>query len=208
VPALPAGVTYIDVAAGDYNTLARRSDGSAVAWGLHEMGQTVFPAPPPGCSYVELTAGWSHTVGRYELTTPEPEIYCTAKPNSIGCIPQIESSGIPSAGAGCCFTVGATQILRNKLGTFFYGTNGTASIPFQGGFLCVQGAVKRTPVQNSGGGTPCGGTFALDFNAWIASGADPALSAGSHVYGQYWSRDPTDAFGTSLTDAIQFAIGP
>jgi hypothetical protein len=99
-------------------------------------------------------------------------------------------------------------VLRNKLGTFFYGTGGSASIPFQGGFLCVLGGIKRTPVQNSGGATPCGGTFALDFNAWIASGADPALVSGATVYGQYWSRDPMDAFGTSLTNAIQFSICP
>jgi hypothetical protein len=63
-------------------------------------------------------------------------------------------------------------------------------------------------VHNSGGATPCGGTYALDFNAWIASGADPALVPGATVCGQYWSRDPMDAFGTSLTNAIQFSICP
>ena len=123
-------------------------------------------------------------------------------------MPQIDWAGTSSANGSWPFLVSATQVLQNKLGTFFYGTGGATSIPFQGGFLCVQGGVKRTPVQNSGGGTPCGGTYALDFNGWIASGADPALAAGAQVFGQYWSRDPTDAFGTNLTNAIQFAIGP
>ena len=38
VPALPGGLTYVEVAAGDGHTVARRSDGSVVAWGGNSYG--------------------------------------------------------------------------------------------------------------------------------------------------------------------------
>jgi hypothetical protein len=66
----------------------------------------------------------------------------------------------------------------------------------------------RTPVQNSGGTPPCGGAYTLDFNAYIAGGADPALVSGQQVWVQTWSRDPGAASTTNLTDAITFTICP
>jgi Regulator of chromosome condensation (RCC1) repeat len=68
VPILPPGVTYVDVAAGGsdayFHTLARRSDGSLVAWGANYSGQCNVPALPPGLSYVEVAAGQDHSVAR------------------------------------------------------------------------------------------------------------------------------------------------
>ena len=65
-------------------------------------------------------------------------------------------------------------------------------------------------LQNSGGTPPCGGSFRNDFNAYVASGKDPALIAGQQVNGQYWSRDPgfPPPNNTGLTDAIEFTIEP
>lgn len=64
----------------------------------------------------------------------------------------------------------------------------------------------RTPVQGSGstGAPPCTGVLAIDFNAWIASGIDPALVAGQHVAAQFWYRDPQSASTTGLSDAVLF----
>ena len=64
VPALPAGLTYVEVAAGDGHTVARRSDGSVVAWGNNGYGQCNVPALPAGLTYVEVAAGDDHTVAR------------------------------------------------------------------------------------------------------------------------------------------------
>ena len=64
VPALPAGLTYVEVAAGDGHTVARRSDGSVVAWGDNAYGQCNVPALPAGLTYVEVAAGGDHTVAR------------------------------------------------------------------------------------------------------------------------------------------------
>lgn len=74
-PALPLGVTYVEVSAGggmlfslgdwycvDFGfSVARRSDGSIVQWG-YTWG--VVPPLPPGLSYVEIAAGNSHTLAR------------------------------------------------------------------------------------------------------------------------------------------------
>ena len=47
-----------------------------------------------------------------------------------------------------------------------------------------------------------------DLNAYIASGADPALVAGATVWLQAWSRDPSDPFGDSLSNALSALICP
>src|SRR5262245_6872910 len=56
--------SFVEVAAGSWHTLARRSDGSVVAWGDNMGGQCSVPALPPGLSYVEVAAGELHTVAR------------------------------------------------------------------------------------------------------------------------------------------------
>ena len=137
-----------------------------------------------------------------------PSTYCTAKTHSNGCVPAIGWSGAPSASAGSGFLVTSSNTLDNRSGLFFYSTAGPKQTPFQGGWLCVKAPTRRTSLQNSGGTPPCGGQFAYDFNARIASGADPALVAGRTVWGQYWSRDPQASFHTNCTDAIRFTICP
>jgi hypothetical protein len=62
VPALPPGLTYVQVAAGYRHSVALRSDGSAVAWGDNFYGQTNVPPLPPGLTYVLTAAGGRHTV--------------------------------------------------------------------------------------------------------------------------------------------------
>jgi hypothetical protein len=56
----------------------------------------------------------------------------------------------------------------------------------------------------------CSGAYHFDFNAWIQSGADPALVVGQDVWAQYWSRDQGFAFpdNTGLSNAVAFEIGP
>ena len=135
-------------------------------------------------------------------------VYCTAKVNSQGCLPAIGFTGMPSASAGSGYNVTATQIVSKVGGLFIYSRTGPAATPFQGGFLCVAAPVRRTSGQLSGGSTGCSGSFNLDFNAYIASGADPALQAGVQFWGQYWSRDPASPTATSLTDALTAVICP
>lgn len=146
----------------------------------------------------------------FRLGDEDPQSYCTAKPNSLGCVPMIAHQGEPSATAPTPFDVTASQVLNQQFGLFFYGF-APALTPFQDGTLCVAPPIERTAIQHSGGnGAPadCSGTYGVDFNAWIQGGGDPALTAGATVYGQYWSRDPQSASTTGLSDAVQFTILP
>jgi hypothetical protein len=54
----------VDVAAGEYYSVARRSDGSVVAWGKNTSGQCDVPPLPSGVTYVELAAGDNHCIAR------------------------------------------------------------------------------------------------------------------------------------------------
>ncbi|HXR44416.1 MAG TPA: hypothetical protein VN759_06390, partial [Pseudolysinimonas sp.] len=138
-----------------------------------------------------------------------PSGYCTAKLNSQGCLPAISSTGTPSASGAPPFPIVASSVINKTVGILIYGYQ-AAAIPFQGGTLCIGGPVKRTPGQGSGGsavGTDCTGSFSFDFNAYIALGVDPLLAVpGQQVNAQFWSRDVAASFGSSLTDALQFAI--
>ena len=144
---------------------------------------------------------------------PPVTTYCTAKTNSAGCTPVIGSIGSPSVSGASSFHVTASNELNNKSGLFFYGLNGQLSSPFQGGYLCVKAPTTRTFVQDSGGNPPpndCSGNYAIDFGAYIASGANPSLVTGAVLDGQYWGRD--DGFAppnnTSLSDAIHILLVP
>lgn len=138
-------------------------------------------------------------------------VYCTAKLNSLNCLPSIASSGTASASNATTLTISATNVVNLKQGLLFYGY-GPAAANFQGGTLCVANPLRRTPVQNSGGsssGADCSGVYSFDFNAWIASGADAQLTiVGQQVNAQFWSRDPSAPFTTGLTDAVSFKICP
>jgi hypothetical protein len=63
-PAAPPGLSYVQVAAGLWHTIALRSDGTIEGWGDNQYGQCDVPALPPGLSYVEVEAGIWHTVAR------------------------------------------------------------------------------------------------------------------------------------------------
>jgi len=146
-----------------------------------------------------------------------PQLYCTAKINSLGCLPQIFSSGVPSASQGSGFLVKAVDVLNNKSGLLFYGVNGRANNPFQGGLLCIQSPLKRTPASSSGGNPPpndCSGSYSLDMNAFAVGALGgtplPALSQlGTLVSCQWWGRDPgfTAPDNTTLSDALEYVVG-
>jgi hypothetical protein len=140
---------------------------------------------------------------------PPPTVYCTAKTNSLGCVPSIAGVGTASA-SGSPFTITCVQELSHKLGLLFYGYAPKAAA-YQGGWLCVQSPVHRTGVMDSGGTIgvdDCSGVYAFDFDALIQGGTDPSLAAGEIVYAQFWSRDPSASFTTVRSDGLRFGIAP
>src|SRR5262245_15972141 len=54
--------SFAEISAGELHTVARRGDGSVVAWGDNSHGQCNVPALPPGLTYVEVAASGNHTV--------------------------------------------------------------------------------------------------------------------------------------------------
>ena len=142
---------------------------------------------------------------------PTPEVFGAAKLNSAGCVPTLALNGAPSASASSGFTLDAAQVVNQKAGLLFYSLQGRQNAPFGGGSLLVVPPLRRTPPLDSGGslvGADCSGSFHFDFNAWIASGADPALQLGATVDAQYWYRDPAATFPIGLTAGAHFGIRP
>jgi hypothetical protein len=137
-----------------------------------------------------------------------PESYCTAKVNSLGCTPRIESLDVASVSGGN-FSVTAASILNQKSGLMFWGL-GASSGPFHGGTLCVQAPTIRTPVASSGGSalpaSDCSGSFRFDFTS--AYCASQGLVSGSTIFCQWWSRDPSAVAFDSLSNALRVTFGP
>jgi hypothetical protein len=156
-----------------------------------------------------VTAGLHHSVAVLERSAPAPVTYCTAKVNSLGCTPAISVVGVPSASFGNGCTLRTRNFLGGQTGLFFHSTSGAQSSPFHGGVLCVSSPLRRHAAHTLGG-TPgaCDGLLSEDFNAYLASGADPALAAGTTVRIQSWSSDPGDPFGDSLSDALELIVSP
>lgn len=137
--------------------------------------------------------------------------YCTAKTASVGCLPAIGASGLPSASSPSGFPITCASVINNKNALLFYSLTGAQALAFQGGTLCVKTPIRRTAVLNSGGNPPpndCSGTLSFDFNAFIAGGSDPLLVAGQQVNAQWWFRDPgfSPPNNTGLSNAIEFVI--
>jgi len=152
--------------------------------------------------------GWLIDEVRVELEWPVPQVYCTPKLASDGCLATIGASGTAGFTTPTPFQVTATDVSENKNGLFFYGL-AAAPFPFQGGWFCILPPTARTPLLQSGStGAPCSGAYALDFNAYIQSVQPPFLTPGEFVYGQYWFRDPGDPFGSVRTDAVEFVLVP
>ncbi len=134
--------------------------------------------------------------------------YCTALPHSGGCAGTLSASGTPSATSAAPFWITADQLVPGQFGLLFYGYAPAATPFVAGGKLCVGAPLVRLPALPTGGSGACGGSFAVDFNQRIQSGADAGLVPGAVVYCQGWYRDPMGGSGSVLTDARQFTIRP
>jgi probable HAF family extracellular repeat protein len=162
-------------------------------------------------------SGYFHAVKW--TVTPAQTTYCTAKVNSLGCLPLISASGAASASSGSGFVIACSSVMNNKSGMLLYSVHGAANLPFQGGTLCVAAPIKRTPLVNSGGTPPpasdCSGHFAIDMNAFAvgALGGSPLPEltvSGTVVHTQWWGRDPgfPAPNNTMLSGGLSYTIGP
>jgi hypothetical protein len=143
--------------------------------------------------------------------------YCTAKVNSLGCTPAISSVGVPSPVASSGFVVHGSNVRNQRVGILLYSVTGRAAVPFQNGFLCLAGPVRRTPSVSSGGNAlpanDCSGDYALDMNAFgqgaLGGSPSPALTVpGTVVECQWWGRDQGFAApnNSTLSDALEYVL--
>jgi hypothetical protein len=148
---------------------------------------------------------------------PPATAYCAAKLNSLGCLPSIAGVGFPDSASASGFVVSGSLVRNQKPGLLLYSSTGRATLPFQGGFLCVSSPIRRTIQLNSGGSplpaADCSGVYSIDMNRFAqgALGGAPAaflLVPGTVVDCQYWGRDP--AFpppnSSTLTDGLEYTI--
>jgi hypothetical protein len=215
----------------DYDAWIAHYDSAGIQSWIRQFGtsdfEEAYAAAPDGSGGVYVS-GWTNGslggpsagfhgdpwLARYDGGCAGATIYCTAKVNSLGCTPSISSSGTSSASASAGFVVSSVNTLSNTAGLLMVGTSGRAAAPFQGGTLCLQTPIKRTPVVNSAGNPPprdCSGVFAIDMNSFAAGGTMPALLvAGTVVDCQWWGRDsgfapPNDV---SLSNALEYTVCP
>lgn len=190
---LDLGLAGAPVTAG-HGASALDLEGGALAVGSHN---STLGASQSGAVAVHDAAG-----GQLVCT------HCTGKVNSLGCTPSLSWTGAPSASAGSGFVVRADGLIPGMGGLVIYGYDAKPPSAFQGGSLCLLSPIVRTSFQNSGGTSGCSGSIALDFNAWLASGADPLLGPGTTLAAQVWSRDLQSSFGSSVSNAIRFVYAP
>jgi hypothetical protein len=180
---------------------------------VHNLFANVIRAGETGNPFWAVDAAGVGTLSGLTIVVEDcgPQLYCSAKLNSQGCLPAIGWSGTPTLSGADDFHLTATNAINNQFGLVFWGS-APASVPFMGGLRCVANPVQRTPNQNSGGNTPppidCSGGF--DFHFSHAYMAAQGLSVGDAVHAQFWFRDPThpDGTGVGLSNAAAFLICP
>jgi hypothetical protein len=145
------------------------------------------------------------------LTAPPITNYCIGKTNSLGCVPSIAPTGLPSIAGKYAFFATALQVLNHRNGTFVWGT-APAQSPFMGGTLCVQAPIRMTAVQDSSGnagvGTDCSGWHSfLMTPPWMQA---RGWTAGTTIYCQFFCRDPALAPPDQIafSNAMNFTVVP
>jgi hypothetical protein len=140
------------------------------------------------------------------LTPPiDPRVYCQPSAGGANGLIRTLYDGTPSASAGSGFTLTHTRIPSNSRVHPHFSLTGPANAPFFGGLRCVRVPVFRMPQTQN-----VTGTHVLDFNAYIASGANPGLVAGQTVWFQLATQTAASAANDifNLSAGVRFTIAP
>ena len=190
-------------------------DAQGVLWGiwgnaLPSRGTYTIDLQALKATY-QFTAGWTSEGLAFGPETAETP-YCSAKVNSLGCMPVLQSTGLASPTASSGYEVSASNVANNTMGRLLYSVVGPASTPFAGGTLCLASPTKGTSIVSSGGSPKpvkdCSGNWVYDLNShWSAN---PGPGPGDTIYCQWFGRDrgfaPPDNY--ALTSALEFTLLP
>ncbi len=147
---------------------------------------------------------------RDDVVPPAPVAYCTAGASVAGCLPVLDTVGHGRLSQPDGFQIGVRDIDGARSSILFWGTAAQAKPWGATSWLCVVTPLVRTPVQQTTGAPgSCDGTFAFDFNAWMAAHPQRAPAAGTTVRAQVWYRDPAGQVRTSaMTGGVSFGVCP
>ncbi len=184
---------------------------SAAPGGVVQAAGRAFAAFDPDGTGASLYVGDpSGRLAEWRTDCSGPVTYCTGKTSSLGCVPFITTTGVPSATATEPFRVVANDV-GDEVGRLWYSFK-KANLNFHGGKLCIKAPhvrlTHKTPKQT--GTPPCAWSLRRNFNARIQGGLDPQLTPGQTVFAQWRGRDPADpaGFGDMISDAVRFTIAP
>jgi len=203
VPRLPAGLTYVEVAAGALHTVARRSDGSVIAWGSNGYGQCNVPSLPAGLGYIQIGAGGFNTVAHVGAVSS----YVIFGAGCAGSMPSTTLVPLDTPRIGAALQVHLDHLPVNA--AFLIA-----------GFSNSNSAFGPLPLDLGPIGMPgCAARVSIDFVALVlGSGgfADHRLPipnvpglVGVHFYQQALVLDPGagNALGAVMSDAAAAVIG-
>ncbi len=134
----------------------------------------------------------AHAALAWNFACAAPLAYGVAKTTSLGTLPKLRSSGVPSLFGGD-FELTVSAAAPGQFG-FVLASSARASLPFGGGALLLMPPLRRlSPVQ-------------LDFagSARIPIEVKPSM-VGTTSNFQFWFRDPqhADGTGSGLSDALE-----
>jgi len=214
----PGGSSQLNVGRSDFCGVPLKFDSYALV-GTFASPTVLDASAPSGFSAWNGPAGGcNHTctfvsTGLRAYKEIPPTAYCTAGTSASGCSATLSAAGFPSAGAGSGFVVTASGVEGQKLGIFYWGTNGRQAAPWGAGssFQCVVPPVVRGgQVAGTGAAGQCDGTSSQDVAARWAQKPAGNPGPGAVVQLQFWYRDPANPSGTttSLSNALEFSVLP
>jgi hypothetical protein len=135
---------------------------------------------------------------------PGPRVYCVPSQSSV-CSIRVNFAGSASASAGSGFVITHSRIASGARVQAHISLAGLSTVPFGTVTRCIRAPIFRLPPAVLPAGSACSGSYDLDFNAYIASGSNPALVAGQTVWMQLaaHSGGPLD-----LSPGLRFTILP
>ncbi|MCY3004028.1 MAG: hypothetical protein NTV21_19705 [Planctomycetota bacterium] len=199
--------------AGNWDTSPSTDPAGSLNYGAGSVSSTVSITSSNAARYFHLRArdnagNWAATrhYGPVYANAASVLTYCTAKTNSLGCVPTIGTNGVMPDKSNGNFRVTCTNVLNQKAGLLFWGY-GSSATAFQGGFKCVANPTVRTPSVGSGGnttGNSCTGSYGFTFTTAYMNSL--GIVPGDTIYAQWWTRDPAAPFTTGLSNAVQFTV--
>lgn len=133
-----------------------------------------------------------HAALAWHFACAAPILYGTAKTTSLGTLPKLRSTGVPSL-FGADFELTVTGAVPKQIG-FVLTSSARANLPFAGGTLLLMPPLRRLPPVQ----------LDLAGNARIPIEVKPAM-VGTTLDLQFWFRDPqhVDGTGSGLSDALE-----